>query len=116
MALQNIRRGYTAVQVTVTTTPQEIIDLVNTALAADEHPGVAPGACRELNLQNDPLEASSNNILVGDGDLDATRYGYVITPGGSRVYRSNVNNVQLAGINVRTDAGTKLLNVEIMGA
>jgi hypothetical protein len=115
MAINRPRRSYYGVQVTLTSadTNYEIYTLVEAIVTVATNPSDAPGACREFNIQSDPGNDGSNPILVGDSELSATRYGYSLSAGDSRVYRSDINNVQVAGKYVRSHASGQKLNVEI---
>lgn len=126
MAFGFHRRAYIGITVTLTTadTNYHLLTLVNTALAA-QSPGdssiQAPGTARELNLQN-PV-GNSNSILVGDANLSSTNMGVELivgsggppstAPGASRTYRSNISNVDVGSLYVRSAGSSQKLNVEI---
>jgi hypothetical protein len=111
-------RDYVAVQVTLTAanTNYNLQTLVNAALAGAA--AVAPGACREFNLQAHPgIDGSggnTNDILIGDADLSTTYLGYILQPGASRTYRSDFGNAQNSVIYVRSAGTGQKLNVELM--
>jgi hypothetical protein len=94
---------YFAVQVTLTSanTNYNLYDLV-TAIEANAAPSV-----RELSLQ-----ADSNAVLVGDASLGTTRYGYQLTSGASRTYRSFAANVPLSAIWARSTSSGAKINIE----
>lgn len=85
--------------------------------AVDSTIGTVPGSgFREVNLQADPGNAGTNNILVGDDTLSAARLGYALTPGASRNYRSSgaTADIPVANMFVMAAVGTPKLNVELL--
>lgn len=124
-SLTGRRRAFVAVTVTLTTanTNYRLLDLVNAVIAAEANmstpPMTAPDACRELSLQSfpgiDSVGANTNDILVGDGLLSTTRMGYNLQAvGGSRTYRSNIQNVDVGNLYVQSAGSGQKLNVEIV--
>ncbi|MGI0016171.1 MAG: hypothetical protein ACREBU_22350, partial [Nitrososphaera sp.] len=77
-----IRRPYVAVTVTLTDagTNYHLLDLIKTVVEAEpKYAGSsAPDACRELSIQADFANNSTNPVLIGDALLSATRYGYAL--------------------------------------
>lgn len=79
--------------------------------------GVCPGACRELFIQS--ANGNTAPVLIGDGKLSATRVGYELKNGSSavgdsRLYRSTINNVDLASLFARSGTSGQKLNIEIV--
>lgn len=111
------RRPYVAVQVTLTSanTNYHLYDLVATALAGAS--ATPAGAGREINIQSHPgidgVGGNTNDILIGDGNLSTTYLGYVLQPGGSRTYRSDLGNVLFQGIYARSAGAGQKLNIEV---
>lgn len=110
--ITNARRSYVALTITLTTAAQNILDVINTALALQSGAPVCPGAGREINLQADPANAAT--IFIGDAALTTTNYGYGLVAGSSRLYRSDLNNVQLGGIYALSGTTAQVLHVEVM--
>lgn len=122
MSVPFTRRGYVAVSITLTANSKsELLTAVNAILAAETGTAdqvQAPGTARELNIQVDAgidggSAAAANDVLIGDGFLSTSRYGYLLHVGESRNYRSDINNVQVSGINLLS-AGNQVVHVEIM--
>ncbi len=123
MSVPFTRRGYVGVTITlaVADTPYEIMTLVNAVLAGESGTSdqvQAPGTARELNIQADGgidgAAGNTNDVLVGDGFLSTTRYGYLLHAGESRNYRSDVSNVQVGGIYLESHGTNQKVHVEIM--
>lgn len=113
------RRAYVAVQVTLTTadTPYRLLDLINTVLAGESGmaspPMVCPDACGHLILQTD--SSSTGPILIGDGLISTSRYGYQIAKSAAQSYTSgNLNVIQLGSMYVQSHTMGDKLNVEVM--
>ncbi len=122
MTTPNIRRGFVAVQVTLTSpnTNYNLLDLINAVIAAEtKWDGVAtcPGSCRELTLQSHPgidtVGGNTKDILLGDGLLSTTRFGYVLATGDAYSDRSPMGNVDLGSIYVRSAGTAQKLNVQV---
>lgn len=117
------RRSFVAVQVTLTSanTNYNLLALVNAIIAAEtgSPSTVAVGMGRSLILQSNPgidgAGANTNDVLVGDGLLSTTRYGYVLAAvGGVFQDQSPINNVNLADIYVRSAGAGQKVNVQIV--
>jgi len=122
MSVPFTRRGYVAVTITLTSadTNYELLTLVNAILAAETGTSdqvQAPGACRELNIQADGgIDGAAGNtadVLIGDGFLSTTRYGYLLHPGESRNYRGEPGQVIVSGISLRSHTDGQTVHVEI---
>ena len=97
--------------VTVTTTPQSLWALL---LAVDPNIGQAY-ASLTLNYSNSANAASTGTILIGDGTLTSTNFGYELTKGSAKVYPPTpVQGALLGYMFVMTTTGTALLSVEYM--
>ncbi len=80
--------GYVAGTITISAgqanTPQNLFDLIRTQLDAN-----CPGTGTEVQLQ-----ATGASLYIGRanliGALSTTNYGYLLTAGSSRIYRSGV--------------------------
>lgn len=114
-----INRAYVAVNITLTSanTNYNVLDLVNVVLAAEPLPSSAPGACRELSLQNAPANTAS--ILIGDALLSASRFGYALAfgaagvPGAQRIYRADHRAISIGDLYARSGTAGQVLSVEI---
>ncbi len=71
-----------------------------------------PGATREMILQADTTNSAT--VLIGDGKLSATRFGYQLWPRESRTYRAEFQGVLLGNIFVRSTSAGQKLSVELM--
>lgn len=126
MAFGFHRRAYIGITVNLASadTDYNLLALINAALAA-QSPGdssiQAPGTARELNLQN--ATGNSNSIFVGDSNLSGSNMGVELVvgsggppstaPGASRTYRSNISNVDVGSLYVRSPGTNQKLNVEL---
>lgn len=80
-----------------------------------------PGAAMEVNLFSDSTNSSSDTVKVGsvqvtDGaDVDDTHFGYALSPGGSRNYRTSYPGASspVARLKVYCKSSAKL-HVEII--
>ena len=119
------RRGYIAVTINLATanTAYNILTLINAVLATEPSAGgvQASGAAREFNIQSLPTTSFSGaaagntgNIAIGDSLISGTRMGYVLGPAQSRVYRSNINNVDVGSLYAMGDAANQKLLVELV--
>ncbi len=110
------KRSYVALTVTLTdaNANYNLLALINAIVEAEtKYAGAnCPGMCRELNIQSDVNNTAQ--VIVGDGLLSATRVGYFLAIGGARAYRSEINNVDLGSLYVRSTAAAQKLNVEVV--
>jgi hypothetical protein len=116
------RRSYVAVTVTLATanTNYNLLTLVNAILAAEtqgDNTVRVSGAQREFNIQANPgidsVGANNKDVILGDSLLSATRVGYVLVPGASRLYRSNVQNADFGSIYAQSAGTNQKLNIEL---
>lgn len=71
-----------------------------------------PATARELTIQSP--RANANAIIgVGDAAITAARRAYDLEAMDSKTYRSNIQNVRVAGRYVWSDTQAVTLNVEI---
>jgi hypothetical protein len=71
-----------------------------------------PATARELTIQSP--RANANAIIgVGDAEITAARRAYDLEAMDSKTYRSNIQNVRVAGRYVWSDTQAVTLNVEI---
>lgn len=115
------RRSYVAVRITLTSANinYNVLQLVNAVLAAEAAGIEAVGMARSIVLQADPgidgAGGNTNDILVGDALVSATRYGYVLSSsGGTFTDRSSINNVDVASVYVRSAGAAQHLLVNIV--
>lgn len=111
------RRSYVAVQVTLTSadTNYEILALVNAILGTVAE---APGGARDFVIQAHPgidgAGTNTSDVLIGDGELSATRFGTVLIPGASETFVSTLENVQVGGVYARSAGAGQKLNIKII--
>ena len=68
---------------------------------------------REFSIQAEP-DTNTGVLLVGDENTSATRYGYKLKAGDTRVYRSSMYfDVYLEHFYVRSDTAGYKINIEI---
>lgn len=123
--MPSIRRSYVAVLVTLTNanTNYKLIDLVNAIIQNEGGAAAfqeAPGMVREVTMQAyagiDGVGGNSNDVLVGDALLSATRFGYVLVhaaPGGTYSDRSNLQNVDVSSLYVRSAGAGQKISVQL---
>lgn len=120
-SLTSRRRSYVAVQVTLTSadTAYRLLDLVNAILAAESNmptpPMVCPDACGHLVIQAEPANAdTSGGVVVGDGLISTTRYGYDLLKGVSMNYGATGNVIQFGSMYGLSHTAGQKLNIEVM--
>lgn len=96
-------------------TNYNLLALVNAILATTAE---CPGMAREVNIQANPgIDGAAGNtksVLIGDAELSATRFGYLLNAGDARLYRGTLNNVDVGSIYVRSSGTNQKLAVEIV--
>lgn len=101
-------------------TNYHIIDLVNALTSLSSVGAIVPGTARELLIMGFPDIDSSggntNDVLIGDANLSTTNFGFVLPKGANVVFRSNFDNVQLAGMYARSAGVGQKLCVTVMGS
>lgn len=116
MQNMQLRRGYIACTVGVTTTAASLKTLIENLLSMTA--GQLGGSFREVQLQVDP-EGTAGSIRVGDASLGQTvggqvQKGVTLSQGGADTYRAGgVNDVYLISIFVQAVTGTPSLNVQL---
>lgn len=122
MAFGYKHRNYVAVVVTLAAanTVYNLYALINAIVLAEtqgDNTIQAPGAARELTITAyngiDGTGANTNDILFGDALLSTTRFGYSLSAGQTRDYRSPITNVPLQEIYVLSAGTAQKLAVEI---
>lgn len=120
-SLTNRRRSYVTVVLTLTTADHvyHILDLINTIIAAESSmstpPMVAPDACGHLILQAPGGNTdTTHGVLIGDGLISTTRYGYELKKGDEQSYHAPMNTVQLGSMYAMAGADGDKLSVEVM--
>lgn len=100
--------SYVAIEVTLTNANQayQLLSLLQAIEAT------CPGAAREVILQAD--STNSATVLVGDGKISASRFGYQLWPRESRTYRAEYQGVLLGNIFVFSTSAGQKLGVELM--
>lgn len=118
--MATLRRGYVAVTVTLTdaNTNYHLLTLINAVVEAEaKYAGAnCPATCRELNIQGDAANNATNPVLVGDALIDGTRYGFSLLQVSSRTYRSDINNVNISDLYVRSASAAQKIHVEVVSA
>jgi hypothetical protein len=71
-----------------------------------------PATAREVLIQS-PRTNAAAIIGIGDANISALRRGYVLEALDSRTYRSNLQNVRVAGRYVWSDTQNVTLHVEV---
>lgn len=111
-----VRKPYVALTVTIVANQaNNLLALINAALASSNLE--CPGAAREVNIQN--AAGNTGSIFVGDSNVSNTIVGYELVPGAagavgaSRLYRSDVNSVDIGRLYVYSTVATQKLNVEV---
>lgn len=97
---------YIGAQLTLTTANtnyrlKDLIDAIET---------MPQGNASEVIVQAD---SGTGTVLVGDSEMSATRYGYLLNPGDSRTYRLS-NRIQTGDIYLRSPTAGKKVNVEVI--
>lgn len=122
-APNTVLRGFIGVTVTlaVANTKYNLLTLINAVLAAEtqgDNTARCLGMCRSVVIQSNPgidsSGANTNDVLVGDGLLSATRVGYVLGLGGIFTDRSPINNVNIGDIYVQSAGTAQKLNVNVV--
>jgi hypothetical protein len=98
---------YVAQTVTLTTSAQTLLALVEAALGAS----LPQARATELFLQGD--SSAAGTIRIGGADLTATKRGYDLATNGERHYRVPVN---LGDIYALSSTATDKLHVEVIGS
>lgn len=110
------RRSYVAVQVTLSSGANRLLDLVNAVIAAESNmpvpPMVCPDACGHLVIQNDEAATDGDPLFIGDSLISSSRYGYSLAGEESKNYHSPMNNIAFGQIYALGN-GQKV-NVEVM--
>lgn len=114
----NARLPFVSITITLTTaTLTNIRTAINAALASANQE--CPGIAREVNIQSHPgiggSGANTSDILIGDANMSATRRGYVLVVGASRLYRcGSVNAVDVGQLYAISAGVDQKLNIEVM--
>lgn len=94
---------------TLTLTSADTNYNVGTLLAAALGASLPQTNCDELLVQS---EATADDVLIGDATLSGSNYGYKLTPGQSRTYRTK--GMQVGWFNLRSPEAGATVNVEML--